>query len=69
MNQVYEDLQDPLELPLQKNAVFIIQDRSGKVGIQETWSSRQIWPWVQNEAGQRLAEFCQANTLFRQHKR
>ena len=36
VDQVYEDLQDPLELTLQKDAVFIIQDRSGKVGIQET---------------------------------
>ena len=45
VDQVYEDLQDPLELTLQKDAVFIIQDRSGKVGIQETWSNRQIWPW------------------------
>ena len=40
---------------------------------RNTWSNRQIWPW--NEAGQRLREFCQentlviANTLFQQHKR
>ena len=40
-----------------------------------TWSNRQIWPGMQNEAGQRLIEFCQentlviANTLFQQHKR
>ena len=37
---------------------------------RDTWNDRQIWPWVQNEAGQRLTEFCQenelviANTLF-----
>ena len=37
--------------------------------------NRNIWPWVRNEAGQRLIEFCQenalviANTLFQQHKR
>ena len=42
---------------------------------RNTWSNRQIWPGVQNEAGQRLIEFCQentlviANTLFLQHKR
>ena len=42
---------------------------------RNTWSNRQIWPGVQNEAGQRLIEFCQenalviANTLFQQHKR
>ena len=42
---------------------------------RDTWSNGQIWPWVQNEAQQRLIEFCQentmviANTLFQQHKR
>ena len=42
---------------------------------KDTWSKRQVWPWVQNETGQRLIEFCQentlviANTLFQQHKR
>ena len=42
---------------------------------RNTWSNRQIWPWIQNGAGQRLIEFCQenalviANTLFQQHKR
>ena len=39
------------------------------------WSNRQIRPWIQNEAGQRLIEFCQenalvtANTLLQQHRR
>ena len=42
---------------------------------RNTWSNRQIGPWIWNEAGQRLIEFCQenalviANTLFQQHKR
>ena len=42
---------------------------------RNTWSNRQIWPWMWNEAGQRLIEFCQenalviANTLFQQHNR
>ena len=42
---------------------------------RNTWSNRQIGLGVQNEAGQRLTEFCQenalviANTLFQQHKR
>ena len=42
---------------------------------RKTWSNRQIGLGVQNEAGQRLIEFCQkstlviANTLFQQHKR
>ena len=41
---------------------------------RDTWSNRQFWPWIQNEAGQRLIEFGQentlviANTLFQQHK-
>ena len=42
---------------------------------RNTWSNRQIWPWSMAEAGQRLIEFCQGNTmvipntLFRKHKR
>ena len=42
---------------------------------RNTWSNRQIWPWSTDEAGQRLIEFCQENTLviadtlFQQHKR
>ena len=42
---------------------------------RDTWSNRQFGLGVQNEAGQRLVEFCQentlvtANTLFQQHKR
>ena len=41
----------------------------------DTWSNRKFGLGVQNEAGQRLSEFCQenalviANTLFQQHKR
>ena len=42
---------------------------------RNTWSNRQFGFGVQNEAGQRLIEFCQkntlviANSLFQQHKR
>ena len=42
---------------------------------RDTWNNRQILPWEQNEAGQRLTEFFQdnalviANTLFQQHER
>ena len=42
---------------------------------RDTWNNRQIWPGNRNEAGQRLIEFCQentlviANTFFQQHKR
>ena len=41
---------------------------------RNTWSNRQIWPGMWNEAGQRLIQFCQenalviANTLFQQHR-
>ena len=42
---------------------------------RNTWNNRQIGLGVKNEAGQRLIDFCQentlvtANTLFQQHKR
>ena len=72
----YEDLQDLLELTPQNNLLFIIRDRNAKVGSQETIGVRgKFGLGVQNEAGQRLKEFCQenalviANTLFQQHKR
>ena len=72
---VYEDLQD-LELKPQKDFLFIIRDWNAKVGSQETPSvTGKLGLGVRNEAGQRLIEFCQentlviANTLFQQHKR
>ena len=71
-----EDLQDLLELTLQNNALFIIGDWNAKVGSQETPRvTCKFGLGVQNEAGQRLIEFCQenavviANTLFQQYKR
>ena len=76
MERDYEDLQDLLELTPQKDVLFIIGDWNAKVGSQEI--PRVIGKsglGVQNEAGQRLIEFCQenalviANTLFQQHKR
>ena len=46
VEQFYEDLQDFLELTLQKDVLFIIGDWNAKVGSQELpWSNRQIWPW------------------------
>ena len=30
---------------------------------RNTWSNRQIWPGMWNEAGQRLIQFCQENAL------
>ena len=71
-----EDLQDLLELTPKKDILFIIGDWNAKVGIQETHGvTGKFGLGVQNEAGQRLIEFCQenvlviANTLFQQHKR
>ena len=72
----YEDLQDLLELTPKKDVLFIIEDWNAKVGSQEIPGvTGKFRLGVQNEAGQRLIEFCQektlviANTLFQQHKR
>ena len=68
----YEDLQDLLELTPRKDVLFIIGDWSAKVGSQETPGvTGKFGLGVQNEAGKRLIEFCQENTLiiFQQHKR
>ena len=72
----YKDLQDLLELTPPKDVLFIIGDWNAKVGSQETPGvTGKFGLGVQNEAGQRLIEFCQenamviANTLFQQHKR
>ena len=45
VEQFCEDLQDLLELLPKKDVLFIIGDWNAKVGSQETWSNRQIWPW------------------------
>ena len=70
----YEDLQDLLELTPNKDVLFIIGDWNAKVGSPETPGVMgKFGLGVQNEAGQRLIEFCQedtlviANTLFQQH--
>ena len=72
----YEELQDLLELTPPKNVLFIIGDWNAKVGSQETPGvTGKFGLGIQNEAGQRLIEFCQekaldiVNTLFQQHKR
>ena len=72
----YEDLQDLLELRSKKDVLFIIGDWNAKVGSQETPGvTGKFALGAQNEAGQRLIEFCQekalviANTPFQQHKR
>ena len=72
----YEDLQDLLELMPKKDVLFIIGDLNAKVGSQETPGiTGKFGLGMRNEAGQRLIEFCQENTLvianilFQQHKR
>ena len=76
VERVYVHLQDLLELTPIKNVLFIIGDWNAKVGGQETPGvTAKFGLGVQNEAWQRLREFCQekalviANTLFQQHKR
>ena len=60
----YENLQDLLELTPQKDVIFIIGDWNANVGSQETHGiTGKFGPGVQNEAGQRLIEFCQENAL------
>ena len=62
--QFYEDLQDLLELTPKKDVLFIIGDWNAKVESQETpGETHKFGLGVQNEAGQRLIEFCQENTL------
>ena len=76
VERFYEDLQDLLELTPQKDVLFILGDWNAKVGSQETpGETGKFGLGMQNEAGQRLIEFCQentldiTNTLFQQHKR
>ena len=60
----YEDLQDLLELTPKKDVLFIIGDWNAKVRSQETPGvTGKFGLGVRNEAGQRLIEFCQKNTL------
>ena len=64
VEQLYEDLQDLLELTSKKDVLFIIGDWDTKVGSQEITGVRgKFGLGVQNEAGQRLIEFCQENAL------
>ena len=77
----YEDQQDLLELThththTHRDVLFIIGDWNANVGSQEiSGVTGKFGLGVQNEAGQKLTEFCQenalviANTFFQQHKR
>ena len=76
VEQFYENLQDLPELTPKKDVLFITGDWNEKVGSQETPGvTGKFGLGVQKEAGQRLTEFCQentllmANTLFQQHER
>ena len=76
VEQFCEDLQNLLELIPQKYVLFIIATWNAKVGSQEISGVTGIFGLgVQNEACQRLIEFCQEtslvieNTLFQEKKR
>ena len=76
VERFYEDLQELLELTPKKDVLFIIGDWNAKVRSQEIPGvTGKFGLGVQNEARQRLTEFCQENTLvikntlFQQHKR
>ena len=76
VEQFYEDLHDLLELTPKRDVLFIIGEWNAKVGSQETPGvTGKFGCGMQNEAGQRLIQFCQENarviasTLFQQHKR
>ena len=76
VEQFYENLQDLLELTPKKDVLLIIGDWNAKVGSQGIRGvTGKFGLGVQNEAGQKLTQFRQentlviANTLFQQHKR
>ena len=76
VEQFYEDVQDLLEPTPKKDILFIIEDWKAKVVSQEIPGvTGKFGLGVQIEAGQRLIELCQenslviANTLFQQHNR
>ena len=76
VEQFCQDLQDLLELIPKKSVLFTIRDWNAEVGSQETpVVTGKFGLGVRNEAGKRLIELCQentlviANTLFQQHKR
>ena len=79
VEQFYENLQDYRELTPKKDVLFITGDWNAKIGSQEIPGvTGKFGLGVQNEAGQRLIKFYQANslviaviakTLFQQHKK
>ena len=75
VEQFYKDLQDILQQTPKKDVLFIIGDWNAKVGSQEIPEVIGKFCLFQSETGQRLAEFCQEDslvtnyTLFQKHKR
>ena len=64
VERFYEDLQNLLELTPKKDVLFIIGEWNAKVGSQEIpVVTGKFGLGVQNEAGQKLTEFCQENAL------
>ena len=64
VERFYEDLKDVLELTPKKDVLFIIGDWNAKVGSQGIPGVMgKFGLGVPNEAGQRLIEFYQENTL------
>ena len=58
VEQLYEDLQDLLELTPKKDVFVIIGDWNAKVGSQEIPGvTSKLHLAIQNEAGKRLTEF------------
>ena len=65
VEQLYEDLQDLLELTPKKDVLFIIGDWNVKVRSQELPGvTGKFGLGVKNKANQRLIEFCQENALI-----
>ena len=61
VEQFYEDL---LELTPKKDVLFIMRDWNANAGSQEIPGiTDKFGLGLQNEAGQRLTEFCQENAL------
>ena len=76
VERFYKDLQDLLERTPRRDVLSIKGAWSAKAGSQEILRvTGKLDLGLKNEAGQRLIEFCQentlviANTLFQQHKR
>ena len=76
VEQFYQDRQELLKRTPKNNVLFIIEDWNAKVGNQEIPGvTGKVDLGVQNEATQRLTEFCQENTLvtaytlFQQYRR